>query len=111
MPEKVTINVGVDYSRYPVGRYRDDGDTNGERFREDYLRPKLAAGDHVRIELDDVLGYGSSFLEEVFGGLVRSGYSAKALDEKVTLVSNDDSLLAEIKSYIQEAEASRNGRC
>lgn len=102
----ITINIGKDFSRYPVGRYRQDGDANGERFREDFLRPKMAMGSRVRIEFDDALGYGSSFLEEVFGGLVRSGLSPEELGRSLEFISSDDSLLAEIRSYIVEARSS-----
>lgn len=100
---ETTINIGKDFSRYPVGRYRTDGDANGEKFREDHLRPKLVAHSKVRIEFDDALGYGSSFLEEVFGGLVRSGYTPQQLKDALVLISSDDSLLAEIEGYIAEA--------
>ena len=103
MTDITVINIGRDFSRYPVGRYRTDGDSNGEAFRDDILVPKLAVGTRVRIELDDVLGYGSSFLEEVFGGLVRMNYTEKKLEELLEIVSEDDSLIAEVKSYISDA--------
>ena len=66
-----------DYAVAPGGRYRKDGPFSGEAFRDDVLVPELlaAAGknEQVIVELDGVAGYGSSFLEEVFGGLVRRG--------------------------------------
>lgn len=102
-----TINVGKDFSRYPVGRSRKDGDSNGERFREDLLRPALLTSSKVRIELDDALGYNSSFLEEVFGGLVRSGTSADEIKAKVELITSDESLIVEIMAYLDDASASR----
>jgi len=98
------INIGKQFSRYPVGRYRADGDSNGEKFREDVLRPLLVMRDDVVIEFDDALGYGSSFLEEAFGGLVRSGFKADDLLKRLTLNTADDSLKKEIISYIKEAK-------
>lgn len=103
------INVGRDFSRYPVGRYLADGDSNGERFREEMLRPKLAVSD-VELHLDDAFGYGSSFLEEVFGGLIRHGFTSAQLSQKIKLVTEDPSLLAEINGYIADAEKLRGGR-
>lgn len=97
------INIGRDFSRYPVGRYLTDGDSNGERFREEMLRPKLAIG-NVELHLDDAFGYGSSFLEEVFGGLIRHGFNSVQLSQKIKLVTEEPSLLAEIRGYIADAE-------
>lgn len=102
---EVTIDVGADFSRYPVGRYREDGDANGQTFRDDVLRPLLVGDTHVRIQFDGALGYGSSFLEEVFGGLVRNGFSAEKIKKFIVLVTTDDSLLAEIEGYIKDASA------
>ena len=37
---KDTINV-LDYTADPGGRYVNDGEGNGEQFRENYLKPAL----------------------------------------------------------------------
>ena len=72
MLETIEIRVAADFSRTPAGRYRTDGPWSGEAFREDHLAPALRGGNQkVIVYLDDVEGYGSSFLEEAFGGLVR----------------------------------------
>lgn len=69
-----TIRI-ADYARSPGGRFVADGLFSGEWFRDDVLRPALAAaiaeGGKLEVELDDTSGYGSSFLEEAFGGLIR----------------------------------------
>ena len=69
------INVATDFTRYPGGRYRQDGDFSGEEFRDDVLVPALrkarATSTRVVVVLDGATGYPSSFLEEAFGGLVR----------------------------------------
>lgn len=104
MNDTVTINIGKDFSRYPVGRGLEDGDSNGEKFREDFLRPALAAHHTVRIELDDALGYNSSFLEEVFGGLIRGGFTETDYIERIKLVTDDESLIYEINDYVKCAK-------
>ena len=108
MNEIKQINIGKEFSRYPVGRTRDDGDSNGEKFREDFLRPALVVNKIVRIEFDDALGYNSSFLEEVFGGLVRSGITPTELRKKIELITSDDSLIVEINDYIDSAASKKS---
>lgn len=101
----ITINVAADFSRYPAGRDRDDGPFSGQAFREDMLEVPLRAGDKVTLMLDGTRGYGSSFLEEVFGGLVRCGLEKKILDSNLVLETNDDALRLEIRHYIEDAVA------
>ncbi|MCX7091895.1 MAG: STAS-like domain-containing protein [Methylobacter sp.] len=98
------IDIGQDFSRYPAGRYKTDGPFSGEIFRAQFLVPVLDNNEHAIIELDGTAGYGSSFLEEAFGGLVRLGYSSAQIKTAVTLHSEDPSLLEEIEEYILDAE-------
>jgi hypothetical protein len=72
-----TISIAEDFSPSPAGRTPADGPFNGQRFREDYLIPALRIAvdqnDSVVVDMDGAYSYSSSFLEEVFGGLARSG--------------------------------------
>ena len=52
------------------------------------------------IDLDGVRGFGSSFLEEAFGGLVRKGYPPEMVLGTFTLRSSDPSLVMEIEDYV-----------
>jgi len=107
--ETRSIEVAKDFSRFPAGRYRSDGPWSGEQFREEHLVPALRdPNTHVLVMLDGALGYGSSFLEEVFGGLVRiNGFKAKDLHSRLRITSNTDSTLAdEAWSYIDDAVTS-----
>ena len=70
MTQTKEIDVARNFTPYPVGRTRSDGRHSGEAFRDDYLVPALKAG-AVTVAMDGAKGYGSSFLEEAFGGLVR----------------------------------------
>lgn len=71
-------NVGIEFSPDPAGRFYTDGNASGEKFREEVLKGKISsinAGEKLTIILDDgVESYGSSFLSEAFGGLVKYGY-------------------------------------
>ena len=101
------LEIATAYTRFPAGRYRSDGKFSGERFREDFLIPVLEKHGKVTINLDGVMGYGSSFLEEVFGGLLRSDrikglpkLDGVDLRTVVHLVSRDRSLVDEINEYL-----------
>lgn len=102
-----TINVAKDFSKYPAGRTKTDGPESGERFREEYLIPAIQKGKLTIIELDGTRGYGSSFLEEAFGGLVRGGFSLIAIERCFEFKSTDKSLIAEINKYIKDQERDR----
>ncbi|WP_421917354.1 STAS-like domain-containing protein [Mesorhizobium sp.] len=78
------IDVASEFSPYPSGRVPNDGTFNGERFRKEVLVPALSAaieqGPNQRlvIDIDGVRSFGSSFLEEAFGGLIRTGAFTQA---------------------------------
>jgi len=98
------INLARDFSATPGGRFRTDGPYTGERFREDLLWPTLRKSEQVVVQLDGVEGFGSSFLEEAFGGLVREGYlSAETVKKKLTIETTDPAWSMEIWEYIEAA--------
>ncbi len=73
----MTYRIADEFSMTPGGRFRRHGPYSGEEFRDDVLRDLLeraiSDGDMLAIVLDGTAGYGSSFLEEAFGGLIRLG--------------------------------------
>jgi len=69
--EPVRVNVAKQFSKLPGARYIRLGPNSGELFRQKFLLEPLREGKTVIVELDGVRGYGSSFLEEAFGGAVR----------------------------------------
>jgi hypothetical protein len=98
------VSIAKDFSRVPAGRTLSDGDGSGANFRAKVLERYLAQDGDVLINLDDTEGYGSSFLEEAFGGLVRAGHDANVLLKRLHFVSEEDpSLIDEIVGYIREA--------
>jgi|SRR5579863_3730218 len=103
MSDSVIINISKDFTPTPAGRYSTDGEFSGQRFREEFMLPNLKAGKQVTVQLDGTKGYGSSFLEESFGGLVRAGISREVLKKNLKLVSSDSSLILEIQEYIETA--------
>ena len=93
-----TLRVASEFSPYLGGRYRDDGPWSGEQFREEMLRPRLldAIERHVilHINFDGVAGMPPSFLEEAFGGLLRTvpGLQLDTLRERLKLDAEDPEL-------------------
>lgn len=86
------IRIASDFSDTPFGRYRGEGPESGEVFREDLLIPALKKFDRVILDIDDVEGLPSSFLEEVMGGLIRAGYQLDNLRKRIEIVTSQPEL-------------------
>ena len=102
------IKLAKEFSITPGSRHPDEGDYSGEEFREKILIPKFkeAIENHCKltIDLDGTLGYGTSFLEEVFGGLARQ-FSIQEVQKRIRIISNEeDYLIEDINEYIRDAE-------
>lgn len=102
MTADVQVFVSTDFSRYPSGRTPRDSRFSGQAFREKFLTKPLKEKKHVYVYLDGVLGYGSSFLDEAFGGLRRRDNIPLADVEKLLHIETKYSDLAwEVWSYIR----------
>lgn len=102
--DAVNINIARQFTRMPGGRYIHLGPFSGQEFREKFLIEPLRQGKTLIIELDGVRGYGSSFLEEAFGGVVRELH----LDEsdalkRIKLVTSVESWKLDVEEYIRNA--------
>lgn len=98
------VSVATDFSRFPSGRHKSKGSTSGEGFREKFLEPAVLANEQIEVDLDGTIGYGSSFLEEAFGGLVRTlNISPEKLFDLVKIKSEDPLLIVEVRDYVLEA--------
>lgn len=78
LDKDMDIDLAKKFSPYPSGRVADDGTFNGERFRTEHLEPALDylanstdQAEVLTVDIDGVRSFGSSFLEEAFGGLIR----------------------------------------
>lgn len=100
---EIMIHVASDFSPYPAGRTTGDGPFSGEKFRTSFLVPAIEAKETATLVLDGTRGYGSSFLEEAFGGLVRAGFSKEVIHSHIKLRSKDEALISEINEYIDQA--------
>lgn len=100
------LSIAKDFSPDPGPRYRWEGEQSGQAFREDYLDPyfRQAINDSASLEvnLDGVEGYGTSFLEEAFGGLARI-HGTEAVLKNLRIVSDEENYRDEVLEYINEA--------
>lgn len=103
--EPYIIDVAKDFTPKPYGRYlADDDERSAEVFRRDFLVPAINKKERFLVDLSGSNRYGSSFLEEAFGGLVREeGFSKEQL--KIMEFKHDllPSIVEEIHYYIDEA--------
>ncbi len=103
------IEIAKDFSRFPAGRFYTDGPYSGQKFLEELLLPMLqetTSQGTIKIDLDRTRGYGSSFLEEAFGGMVRKTrpVSLEEALHKIKFISEeDDTLVPEIHEYMTDA--------
>ncbi len=108
--EPIRIDVFKDFSRTPGPRYIKEGEFSGELFRTEILFPafKRAFKENrkVLVNLDGTAGYGTSFLEEVFGGLIREDkLHFDPIVQHLELISNEEEYLkADIIHYLTDAE-------
>ena len=102
---KMYISVARDFSPHPGPRLIRQGKFSGEKFRK-VLVAALSTAERVTVDLDGTTGFGSSFLEEAFGGLIRcEGMSREEVERRVIVKSDQDA------SYKTEvAEAIRDAR-
>ncbi len=87
------ISIAKDFSDVPAGRYYADGEWTGQKFREKVLIPALEKADKenpVIVDINEAEGYGSSFLEEAFGGLIREeNYTPDKIKDILKIEAND----------------------
>lgn len=105
------IIIAKDFSSTPAGRYNSDGPDSGQRFRDEILIKCLNESDQVEVWLDGTAGYGSSFLEEAFGGLIREhGFTENDLKKRLKIKCQNpeyETFVKEALEYIADQEKRR----
>lgn len=106
--EYIKISIAKNFSKTPGPRFIKEGSFSAELFLQKVLEKKFTdtfdKDQKIIIDLDGTLGYGTSFLEETFGGLARK-YGADKVSEKIEVISKEEPwLLDDIKSYIEDVK-------
>ncbi len=111
------IDVANDFTDEPYGRYRNNGREGDKRsaqaFREDILSVKLKqAIQQNKILIIDFtglkVGLGSSFIEEVFGGLIRDGFSKDEILNHIEIRALFPYFERQAKKFIESENARKN---
>ncbi len=108
MDKKIIITVR-DFSETPGPREKAQGDFSAELFVETILDPEFTKMNNdaeikMVIDLDGTLGYGTSFLEEVFGGTARKR-GVGFVRNRIEVISEEEPWLKdEIKTYVDDVE-------
>lgn len=101
------FSIAKDFSRFPGPRYKHQGPNSGETLRHKLVKLLREREGKLIIDLDGTVGYGSSFLDEAFGGLIRSeGFDRSTLDRRLSFISRlDPTYIIEIEDSIRTARA------
>lgn len=104
----IKISIAENFSKTPGPRLIKEGSNSAELFLqqslEEQFKSVLDTDSKLEINLDGTLGYGTSFLEEIFGGLARK-YGADNVTDKIDIISKEEPwLIDEIKSYVKDVK-------
>lgn len=107
--DRVNIKIARDFSRTPGPRYIKEGKWSGELFRTEKFFQTMndAIINHkmVVVDLDGTMGYGTSFLEEIFGGLIREHHlDYNQILTHLEIISEEEPYLkTDILAYLKDA--------
>lgn len=107
--DKIEFKISKDYVPTPGPRYIKEGKWSGEKLRGELILPifeKAIKNDQkIFIDLDGTSGYGTSFLEEVFGGLIRINKLKYDDIIKVLELKSEEEpyLIEDIYEYLEDA--------
>jgi chaperonin GroEL (HSP60 family) len=107
--ESIEIKIAKDLSYSPGPRYIDEGKNSGEKFRKEILaaafQQAIEENKKVIVDLDGTDGYGTSFLEESFGGLIReNGIAYDEIIKRLEIISKEEDYLKnDVYDYLKDA--------
>ena len=99
------------FSQTPGPRHIEEGDFSGQEFRKSILLPAIRnainMNEQLSVNLDGTAGYGTSFLEESFGGLIRVDHlSYEDITNSLRIISSEEPyLIDDINNYLLEAKS------
>ncbi len=108
--ETIKLSIAKQYTRTPGPRYEKEGQFSGEKFRTELffplVRKAIQDDSKIIVDLDGTHGYGTSFLEEIFGGLIRiNKVSFDEIKKHVAIKSNEqDYLIDDVNEYLTQAK-------
>lgn len=103
----VEINIALHFTKTPGARNYDDGKKSGEEFFHQVLQPKYLQatkeGTKLKIVIDGIEGFPSSFINEAFG-LLGNTYPPEEVWNNLIIVST------EVPKYVKKIKESIDER-
>ncbi|HEX8266442.1 MAG TPA: STAS-like domain-containing protein [Pyrinomonadaceae bacterium] len=103
------VKISKDFAYAPGPRYIKEGANSGELFRTTKFRSlveeAISKNEILIVDLDGTAGYGRSFLEELFGGLVREDkLNYQEIVNHLEIISNEEpNWKNKISMYLKKA--------
>ena len=100
------LSIPLEFSRIPGPRTRTEGPRSAEEFNEDIFFERVQNAINKKLKITVILdgshGYGTSFLEQVFGGAARM-FGSNTILQLLEIVTEEEPYLKEdIISYIKD---------
>lgn len=90
-----------EWTRFPGGRFKTDGEHSGEEFREKFLEMPIRRGEHFEIDFNGIFTAGWSFMDESLGHYVTE-LGEDEFRNRFTIIANDDpDILEELETVIE----------
>lgn len=103
MKPEITLDVSK-YTDTPIGRNALDGPKNGADYRDRYVIPAFDEYQMVKLDFTNTMGTTPSFLEEIFGGIVREKIlTPQELKIRTDVIYKYESVRRNVIKYINEA--------
>lgn len=100
----ITLNVLKEFGPITGFRYYTDGPKSGQEFYEKLLKPKfeeaISCGSKLKIEMDGVEGYLSSFINEAFRKLGEDFGSADVWERLIVEYSESPRVIDKIRKAV-----------
>lgn len=97
-----TIKIALrEWTRFPGGRFKSDGEHSGEEFRAQFLENHVKIGDYFEIDFNGIFTAGWSFLDESLGHYV-SELGEEEFRKRFIIIANDDpDIIEELDTVIE----------
>lgn len=100
---KQTVNIRLaDWTRFPGGRFKEDGEHSGEEFREKFLADGVTAGSDFEIDFNGIFTVGWSFLDESLGYYVKELGEPEFRNRFRIIADDDPDIPGELETVIKQ---------
>lgn len=103
-----TVRIHIaDWTRFPGGRFKKDGDFSGEKFREEFLEKEVVEGTDFEIDFNGIFTVDWSFLDEALGHYVAQLGQQEFRRRFVIIADDDPDIEQEMETVIERRTEKR----